>query len=82
MLLESSNCAKIRADNTHFVRVCKGGIAVWLIYCLTGLDLARQPLFIEHNQSNFILTNKTGVHLYCETTPYKVSECSLFGVFC
>ena len=25
MLLESSNCAKIRADNTHFVRGCKGG---------------------------------------------------------
>ena len=24
MLLESSNCAKIRADNTHFVRGCKG----------------------------------------------------------
>ena len=46
-------------QNREFVR---GSITVSLTFCMTGLDLTKQVnLFqIQHNQSSWIQTNKTG----------------------
>ena len=71
-----SDCVTVvGADNF----LCKGTITVWLTSCLTGLDLTKQVnlLLIQHKQSSWIQTNKTGRQPYSDTSPYEVNECSL-----
>ena len=64
---------------TYFVR---GSITVQLTSCLTGLDLTKQVnlLFIHHEQSSWIQTNKTGGQAYSDTSPLasKLVFCALW----
>ena len=64
---------------TYFVR---GSITVQLTSCLIGLDLAKQVsmLLIQHKQSSWIQTSQAGGQSYSDTSPSKVSECSLLTV--
>ena len=62
---------------TYFVR---GSITVWLTSSLTGQDLAALLMLnqIEIYKFGQIQTSQTGGRLYSETSPYNVSECSLY----
>ena len=55
-----------------------GSITVWLT-CLTFLDWTKlvNLYLIQQKQSGWILTGQTGGQPYSNTSPYKVSECSL-----
>ena len=63
---------------TYFVR---GSITVWRVTsCLIGLDSTNHVnlYLIQHKQSSWILTSQTGGQPpYSDTSPHKVSECSL-----
>ena len=63
---------------TYFER---GSITVQLTSCLTGFDLAKQVnvLWIKPKQSSWIITSQKGGQLYSDTSPYEVSECSLYN---
>ena len=64
---------------THFVR---GSITVWLTSGLTGFDSA--ALFMFNQQQIYLFgqiqTSQTGGQLHSDTSPYKVSECSLVEI--
>ena len=57
----------------------QGSITVWLTFCLTGLDSNALLMFNQQQINLFsqIQTSQTGGQLYSDTSPYKVSECSL-----
>ena len=61
---------------TYFIR---GSITARLTSCLTGLALTKlvHVYLIQHKQSSWILISQTGGQLFRDTSPYKVSECSL-----
>ena len=61
---------------TYFVR---GSITVWLTSYWTGLDSAAVLMFNQQQIYLFsqIQTSQTGGQPYNDTSPYKVSECSL-----
>ena len=60
----------------------RGINTVRLTSYLTGLDLTKLVYLylFRLKQSSWILTSQTGGHSYGDTSPYKVSECSL--VYC
>ena len=66
---------------TYFVR---GNITVWLTSCLTGLASTKLVNLnrIQHKQNSKILTSQTGGQPYSDTSPCKVSECSLRWAIC
>ena len=61
----------------------RGSITVRLASCLTGLYSTKLVYLylIQHKQSSWILTSQTGGQLYSDTSPYKVSECSLIWYY-
>ena len=58
----------------------RGSITIWLTSCLTGLDSTKlvNLYLIQYKQSSRILTSQAGGQPYSNTSPYKVSECSLY----
>ena len=64
---------------TYFGR---GSITVQLTTCLTGQDSAALVMLNQIEIYNFgqIQTSQTGGQLYSDTSPYEVSECSLYKV--
>ena len=61
--------------------IVSGSITVHLTSCLTGLDSTKQVnmLLIQLKQSSWILTSQTGGQPHSDTSPYELSECSLFS---
>ena len=63
-----------------YVGTYRESIIVRLTSCLTGLDSTKLVNLypIQHKQSSWILIGETGGQPYSDTSPYKVSECSLY----
>ena len=66
-----------RRTLTYFLweSIAYGGRPVWLVW------ICPNKTFIQQKQSSWNQANKTGGQLYCDTSPYKISECNAFILF-
>ena len=73
-----------KVDSENTLLLPKGSITVWLTSCLTGLDLTKQLnlLIVFIWQKGWIQTSQIGGQPHSDTSPCKVSECSLVGLSC